>query len=215
MSEISTVKRIGWLLLGSLVLLCQPVLAEVYKYEDRAGNLYFTDRPMRGGNYKLLWRSGPDRKPRTSARMDASKMAQNRERFTPMIMVVARRTNMKAELLHAVIRAESAYDPKAVSRTGAIGLMQLMPETAKRYGVKDSWDPESNVDGGARYLSDLLKMFDNDLRLALAGYNAGENAVIKYGRKIPPYPETQNYVTKVLSFYRDNRAAAQDYPTIR
>nr|WP_245832061.1 transglycosylase SLT domain-containing protein [Solemya velesiana gill symbiont] len=202
-----TAKRVVWLLSASFVLLCQPLMAEVYKYEDRAGNLYFTDRPMRGPNYTMLWRSGPDRKPRRAARMDASKMEQNRQRFTPMIMVAARESRLKPELLHAVIRAESAYDPKAVSRAGAIGLMQLMPETARRYGVKDSWDPRSNIEGGVRYLSDLLKLFKNDLRLALAAYNAGENAVIKYGNQVPPYPETQGYVTKVLSFYRDNRAS--------
>ncbi|MES9965823.1 MAG: transglycosylase SLT domain-containing protein [Sedimenticola sp.] len=205
------VKRVGWLLFGGLALFFQPVYAEVYKYEDRAGNLYFTDRPMKGGNYKLLWRSGPERKPRGRARMDAANMERNRKRFTPMISVVAREHNLRPELLHAVIRAESAYDPNAVSRVGAIGLMQLMPETAKRYGVKDIWDPRSNMEGGSRYLVDLLKMFENDLRLALAGYNAGENAVIKHGRRVPPFPETQDYVLKVLTFYRDNRASAGKY----
>jgi soluble lytic murein transglycosylase-like protein len=86
--------------------------------------------------------------------------------------------------------------------------MQLMPGTAKRYRVKDIWDPADNLRGGARYLRDLLDMFDNDLRLALAAYNAGENAVIKYGNRIPPYPETQRYVRKVLQFLWAERGSA-------
>ena len=118
---------------------------------------------------------------------------------------MAQRTQLKPELLHAVIRAESSYDPKAVSKKGAVGLMQLMPGTARRYGVNNSWDPESNLDAGARYLKDLLEMFDQNLMLALAAYNAGENAVKQYGNRIPPFPETQRYVTKVMTFYRQNR----------
>ena len=97
---------------------------------------------------------------------------------------------------------ESAYDPQALSRAGAMGLMQLMPGTAQRYGVSNAWDPVQNLDGGARYLRDLLKMFNQDLRLALAGYNAGEGAVQKYGNQIPPYRETQNYVVKVMDLMR-------------
>ncbi|MCB1903858.1 MAG: lytic transglycosylase domain-containing protein, partial [Gammaproteobacteria bacterium] len=89
-----------------------------------------------------------------------------------------------------------------LSKKGARGLMQLMPGTADRYGVNDSWDPEQNLDGGARYLRDLLDMFDQDLKLAVAAYNAGENAVKKYGNKIPPYPETVQYVRKVVTFYQ-------------
>jgi soluble lytic murein transglycosylase-like protein len=105
-------------------------------------------------------------------------------------------------LLHAVIRVESAYNPSAVSSAGAVGLMQLMPGTAQRYGVVDRTDPVQNIEGGARYLRDLMAMFGSDLTLAIAAYNAGENAVIKYNNSIPPYPETQNYVRQVLSLYR-------------
>ena len=106
-----------------------------------------------------------------------------------------------------MVTAESAYDPVAVSSAGAVGLMQLMPGTAERYGVRNRRDPRQNVLGGVRYLRDLLVQFD-DLTLALAAYNAGENAVIRYGNRIPPYPETQNYVRKVLTFYRDYRRAS-------
>ena len=92
--------------------------------------------------------------------------------------------------MHAVIPAESGYNPNAVSRKGATGLMQLMPDTARRYGVQNILDPVQNIHGGVRYLKDLLAMFNGDIELALAGYNAGENAVIRAGRRIPPYPET-------------------------
>jgi len=109
-------------------------------------------------------------------------------------------------LVHAVISAESGYNPTAVSRKGASGMMQLMPDTAKRYGVPNVLNPVDNIYGGVRYLKDLLAMFKGDVRLALAGYNAGENAVIRAGNRIPPYPETEQYVPKVLDFYKKFRA---------
>jgi soluble lytic murein transglycosylase-like protein len=108
-------------------------------------------------------------------------------------------------LLHAVISVESGYNARAVSKRGAAGLMQLMPETARRFGVADVFDPADNVRAGAQYLIALLKLFDNDLRLALAAYNAGEGAVIKYGRRIPPYRETAAYVPRVVGFYEKFR----------
>ena len=115
--------------------------------------------------------------------------------------------SLEPELLHAVVRAESAYDPDAVSSAGAVGLMQLMPDTARRYGVSDRRDPDANVLAGASYLRDLIAEFEQDLELALAAYNAGENAVRSYGNRIPPYPETQGYVRKVLRYYAENQAA--------
>jgi soluble lytic murein transglycosylase-like protein len=120
----------------------------------------------------------------------------------------ARAHGLDSALLHAVIAVESGYDAKAVSKKGATGLMQLMPATAKRYGVADAFDPAQNVSGGAKYLRDLLDLFDSDTRLALAAFNAGENAVLKYGRRIPPYRETLRYVPKVLDHYRRYRVAA-------
>ena len=104
-------------------------------------------------------------------------------------------------LIAAVITVESNHNRIARSPKGAAGLMQLMPDTAKRYGITDPYQPESNIRAGTRYLRDLLAMFNGDVRLALAGYNAGENAVIRYGHRIPPYPETQDYVPKVLKRY--------------
>jgi soluble lytic murein transglycosylase-like protein len=104
-----------------------------------------------------------------------------------------------------VIRAESGYNSTAVSHAGAGGLMQLMPGTAERYGVRDRFDPAQNLRGGATYLRDLMQMFDDNLPLALAGYNAGENAVINNGYKIPPYAETREYVKRVLQYYAEER----------
>jgi soluble lytic murein transglycosylase-like protein len=187
--------------LVATVLLFQtlPATAEIYKYEDRSGNLYFTDSPMKGVSYTLLWRSGNDPRFGSYSRIDIAGMKQNRKRLSPLIDRVARREQVHPGLLHAVVRAESAYDSRALSRKGAQGLMQLMPATARRFGVRDSWDPEQNLVGGARYLKILKKMFDDDLELVLAAYNAGENAVRKYGNQIPPFPETRDYVRKVIS----------------
>jgi len=106
-------------------------------------------------------------------------------------------------LVKAVIRAESNFDPHAVSPKNALGLMQITPPTAEDYEVNDIFDPSSNIEGGVRILRDLINYFDGNVELALAGYNAGKNAVIKYDNQIPPYPETQQYVARVLSFYSD------------
>jgi soluble lytic murein transglycosylase-like protein len=122
--------------------------------------------------------------------------------YDRMVDKIARTYGVESALLHAVISVESRYSPKAVSRTGAVGLMQLMPETAKRYGVTDPLDPLQNLRGGARYLRYLLKKYNNDRNLALAAYNAGEASVAKYGNQIPPYPETTNYVPRVMEYYR-------------
>jgi soluble lytic murein transglycosylase-like protein len=111
-------------------------------------------------------------------------------------------TGIDAALLHAVITVESGYNQAAVSPKGAAGLMQLMPGTARRYGTSDPLDPRENIRAGASYLRDLLAMFDNNLELALAAYNAGENAVIRHGRRLPPYTETQRYVPLVVAHYR-------------
>ena len=112
----------------------------------------------------------------------------------------ARKHGVDPHLVNAVILAESLYNPKALSHKGAMGLMQLIPGTAARYGVKDAWNPNQNIDGGVRYLRDLLGMFDNDIELTLAAYNAGEKAVMRYGRNIPPYQETQTYVARATAY---------------
>lgn len=182
----------------------QPVSADIYKYKDPTGRIYMTDRPMKKG-YRLVGRIRTGSGKSSAAQSKTLKALQ--AEYNPMISTVAEETRIRPELIHAVVEAESAYNPKAVSPKGAVGLMQLMPATAKRYGVSNPKDPNQNLAGGAKYLRDLLEMFNFNLKLALAAYNAGENAVIKYGRQIPPYPETQNYVKKVITYFDRNRGA--------
>jgi len=130
-----------------------------------------------------------------AAAPDEQRMAQ----YKPMIQKVAQETSVSPQLLHAVVAVESGYDAKAISRKGAQGLMQLMPQTAQRFGVRNALDPLQNLRGGALYLKWLLDYFNGDLKLALAGYNAGENEVVRAGYKIPPIKETRDYVPKVLA----------------
>jgi len=116
--------------------------------------------------------------------------------FAQTVERIARQNQLPPKLIHSVIRVESNYDPYAVSPKGALGLMQLIPSTARRFGVSDVFDPADNIQGGARYLKYLLELYKGDNALALAAYNAGEGAVSRYGG-IPPFPETRNYVTQV------------------
>lgn len=128
--------------------------------------------------------------------------------YAELVDEAARHQGLDSALLHAVIATESAHNADAVSPKGARGLMQLMPATAARYGVVDPHDPAQNIRGGSRYLRDLLERYDSDLRLTLAAYNAGENAVARHGNRIPPYRETQDYVVRVLERYRRHAAAS-------
>jgi hypothetical protein len=131
-------------------------------------------------------------------------------RWTPLINAMARREGLDPALAHAVIAAESAYRPTARSPKGAVGLMQLMPATAERFGVPRAQrhDPAANLRAGLRYLKWLIATFDGDLRLVLAGYHAGEGAVQKYGNRVPPYPETQTYVRRVTNFLTQRQSGA-------
>jgi len=129
-----------------------------------------------------------------------AKQRNRRSRYDAMIDRYADRYDVDPVLVRAVILVESAFDPNCVSRRGARGLMQLMPETAARYGVKRIFDPDENIRGGVHYLSDLMQLFPNDLPRVLAAYNAGENAVIRYAG-IPPYQETATYVKRALTVY--------------
>lgn len=125
-----------------------------------------------------------------------------RTELNRIVESAAARAAISPQLIHAVINAESRYQPAAVSPRGAIGLMQLLPTTARRFGAENPFDPGQNVAAGAAYLKWLMTFFDDDLELVLAGYNAGEQAVVKAGRKIPPYVETRAYVKKVMTTLR-------------
>lgn len=130
----------------------------------------------------------------------------NKEQYEYVVAEVARTYGLDSALLHAVISVESRYIPNAVSKKGAAGLMQLTPQTAKRYGVANPFDPVQNLNGGAKCLRDLMKVFNNDISLTLAAYNAGKSAVVRHGNSIPPFRETKNYVPRVLAFYRKYRS---------
>lgn len=148
-----------------------------------------------------------------SAASGAKKVVQGRSAGSVDLETLVRRAaeqhGVDPALIFAVIRQESAFDPYAVSRKGAVGLMQLMPETAKVLGVKDILDPAENVHGGVKYLRRLLERYEGDVRLALAAYNAGEGAVDRYG-EIPPYRETRDYVERISSWYPTGEKAVAD-----
>ena len=186
----------------------------IHRYVDERGRSMFTDRgPATVSDRRFRYVGSWSRKGWLQRRYNPSLRNRNRDRFEPAIEAAARRASLSVALVHAVVDAESSYDPDAVSRAGAVGLMQLMPETARRYGVRERTDPAQNLDGGTRYLSDLLQRFGGDLRISLAAYNAGENAVIRYNYDIPPYRETRAYVAKVLDYfdaYKKRYARLQD-----
>ena len=123
-------------------------------------------------------------------------------RYAAIIRGACRANGVEGELVHAMIWAESSFNPNAVSPAGAGGLMQLMPETARRLGVSNVFDPEENIRGGVKMMGQLLAQFDGDVELALAAYNAGPNAVIRAGNRIPPHRETEAYVPRVMDYYR-------------
>jgi soluble lytic murein transglycosylase-like protein len=173
--------------------------ADIYSFTDERGVVHFTNIPGLDRRYKLIRREAGSSVPRSGQAWMPSEA--DIRRFSGIIDVAARSHGVEPALVHAVITAESAFNPLARSRKGASGLMQLMPDTARRYGVRNIFDPAENIHGGVRYLRDLLAMFNGDMRLALAGYNAGENAVIRAGNKVPPYAETQHYVPKVIDLY--------------
>ena len=192
--------------LAALMVMCSPAAwADVYGFVEGARVLVIiSDTPPADPRY-ILFKKGsvdpsnaiPD-EPSGAGRSETTK-------YRGHILAAARATKVDPALIRAVISVESGYNPSARSSAGAVGLMQLTPETARRYGVKDRLDPAQNINGGARYLRDLKVMFDGDLKLVLAAYNAGAEAVMRYGRHIPPFRETEAYVPKVLNHYRQFR----------
>jgi soluble lytic murein transglycosylase-like protein len=177
-------------LVGGLLLWCVSASAQIVRYQGPDGRLYFTNLPL----------------PPASVPAVVTRPALSTTRLTtqaPVLSLIhrlAQQYSVDPRLVQAIITVESNFDPHAVSRAGAQGLMQLMPDTAARYRVEDPFDPHANIEGGIRYLRDLLRLFPSDLRHVLAAYNAGEGTVQQYGG-IPPYPETQRYIERVLTLY--------------
>lgn len=185
------------ILCAAMFLFFFPVLgahADIFQYEDEEGVLHITNVPSNpNAKYVLIMK---EKRVRLPKHIDMNK-------YDHIINRVARENNLEAALIKAVIRAESNFDHKARSHKGAEGLMQLMPQTAATLNVKNVYDPPDNIEGGARYLRYLLNLYGGNIRLALAAYNAGEAAVAKYGNTVPPYPETRNYINRVLDFYEE------------
>jgi soluble lytic murein transglycosylase len=178
------------LLAGSIVFLAAVALGEaaVYVHVDEAGTAHFTDAPTK-----------PYFRPLPGFGLPRG-VNLVRGQYAELINRIASDEGVDPNLVRAIVKAESNFNPYAVSRKGAQGLMQLMPDTAGRYTVGNAFDPETNIRGGVRYLRFLHDLFPGRLALTLAAYNAGENAVLRYNG-VPPYPETQQYVKRVLWFY--------------
>lgn len=172
--------------------------ADVYVFKDANGIQHYTNVPN-GDEFALIVAVLQQEGPKNQA--EAAPVEEGVVQFASYIEDAAKEFDVDKALVHAVITAESGYNPQAVSRTGAQGLMQLMPKTAQRFAVTDPFDPADNIRGGTRYLKELLRLFGGDIELTVAAYNAGENAVIKYGRQVPPYRETRAYVPKVVRLY--------------
>lgn len=177
---------------------------DIYGAVDTDGVMHYTDVPD-DCRYRLVL-SDPelprDAPTAQTGRRSGRESRPQKRPFADLIVREARASQLDPLLVHAVIAVESRHNPAAKSPKGALGLMQLMPATAKRYGVDNPWSPEDNIRAGTRYLRDLLSVFSGDLSLALAAYNAGEHAVIRHGYQIPPFAETRAYVPQVLKHYR-------------
>jgi soluble lytic murein transglycosylase-like protein len=167
--------------------------ADIYKYVDKEGVLHLTNTPTdHNAKYVMIMK---EKRILFQPNIDVNK-------YDDLITKAANKFKLDSALIKAVIKAESNFNHRAVSPVGAQGLMQLMPKTASDLKVEDSFHPEKNIEGGARYLRYLLNTYKGDLTLALAAYNAGEKAVAKYNYNVPPYRETQNYIKRVFSFYK-------------
>jgi soluble lytic murein transglycosylase-like protein len=174
--------------------------ADIYSFVDEAGVTHFSNVPT-DGRYRLVLAAPPPPAAAPASSDDKHWLARSRA-FDPYIESAAREAQVQPQLVRAIIVVESAFNPKAKSKKGAVGLMQVLPKTARRYGVSNAYDPEQNIIAGTRYLRDLIARYGNNLELVLAAYNAGEDAVERYGKQIPPYSETRQYVPAVLSIYR-------------
>ena len=192
----------------ALFVLAGAVQADVFVSVDAKGNYVLSNVHRPGRQYERVIREPAE----AVVSLDEQPQMIAAQPYAELVAAAATANEIPAALLHAVIKAESAYNPRAVSPKGAGGLMQLMPDTAREMGVSDVYDPKANIQGGARYLKRLMTMFDNDIRLAVAAYNAGPQAVLSRGNVVPPFAETQRYVPSVLKQYRRLQGLAADAP---
>jgi soluble lytic murein transglycosylase-like protein len=192
--------RFAYLCLLAVMVLPGFARADIFAFTDSNGVTHFSNVPS-DSRFKLLIAASPNPAATVAAGKAVDWLARS-AKYDQAIAGAAKANTIQAALVRAVIVVESGFNPRAVSKRGAVGLMQLQPATARRYGVKDIYDPEQNIRAGTHYLSDLLTRFDSNLELALAAYNAGEEAVERYGRHIPPYAETLAYVPSVMRVYQ-------------
>jgi hypothetical protein len=203
-------------ILGALSLwaLGNVAQADIFVYQLPGGARIVTDHQLSNHDYKLVRHSKNSKG--AGALVSSRKIAYavtDPTAYDRLIRRTATAQHVDAALVKAVMHIESGFNPHAVSDKGAQGLMQLMPETAQRYGAEDLFDPAQNVRAGVLYLKDLQKMFKNNTRLVLAAYNAGENAVLRH-KGIPPYDETQDYVRKVMKMHREYLAVEKQTITV-
>jgi soluble lytic murein transglycosylase len=176
---------------------------DIYRYVDKNGVMHFTNVPTSNAAPYRVYIREPSNSRSTSSSSVKSRGGK-RAPFHGLIAQVAEEEGIAESLLKAIIKAESNFDPYAISKKGAMGLMQIMPINFKDLDIRDPFDPEQNIKGGARYFSQLLKRFGGNLQLALAAYNAGPEAVEQY-KRIPPYKETMKYVKRVMRYYKTYR----------
>jgi soluble lytic murein transglycosylase-like protein len=184
----------------------------IYKYVEKDGTIVYTNVPPKGTRARQARRVEGEFRPAPPIDQPARITGFSRRSLTEFdqwIEEAAVRYKMPPALVRAVMHTESAFDPNALSQVGASGLMQLMPNTAREMYVKDIFDPKDNIEGGVRYLRVLANEFEGDMVKMVAAYNAGPDAVKKYGGQVPPYPETQAYVRKVVALYFQYKAEAQ------
>lgn len=201
------ISKTAALLLAGVALLASPAEAQIYAWRDANGNLVLSDRKLDAGaaTYEV-----PDAPTIRATRPLAPPAIGLRDSFDPIIREHAERNALRPDLVRAVIQVESGFNPRARSPKGAMGLMQLMPATAQELGCDDPYDPAQNIRAGSVYLRRLIDRYEGNEELALAAYNAGSSAVDRYGKVVPPYRETREYVkkvgsaTKVASTHRKN-----------
>ena len=194
-------------LLG-MMLLAGAVQADVFVSKDAKGDYVLSNVHRPGRHYERVVRDVEA----AVVSLDQQPQMIAARPYAELVSKAATDNQLPAALLHAVIQTESSYNARATSPKGARGLMQLMPDTAREMGVTNVYDPKANIQGGARYLKRLMTLFDNDIALAVAAYNAGPQAVLSRGGVIPPFAETQRYVPNVLRQYRRLQGLAADAP---
>jgi soluble lytic murein transglycosylase len=196
-SRMNVLSAKNYFLLICFLIFCSPITggAEIFRYVDKDGVVHFTNTPVATAGKPLNY------KPYLEEIGSTDSTYFNIEKINEYIIQASTHYNLSCNLIKAIIKVESNFNCDAISKKGAIGLMQIMPQNFNLLSINDPFDPLQNIMGGARYLKNMLQRYNGDILLSLAAYNAGPSAVDRYG-SIPPYSETQRYVQKVIDYYR-------------